>query len=115
MLGASGGLDLEPAGHFSATVRLGLDDALGPEAFVLEILPERVEVRAGGPAGASYGIAALRQLLPPTRTARPSSCRRRGSSRAAPSGTSPRSRGAGSCSTSSGTSCPCARFCGSST
>ncbi|MFC8734067.1 beta-N-acetylhexosaminidase [Luteimicrobium sp. NPDC057192] len=65
LLGASGGLDLEPAGHFSATVRLALDEALGPEAFVLDVLPERVEVRAGGPAGASYGIEALRQLLPP--------------------------------------------------
>ena len=65
VLGASGGLDLEPAGHFSATVRLALDDALGAEAFVLDVLPERVEVRAGGPAGASYGSEALRQLLPP--------------------------------------------------
>ncbi|PJI93720.1 beta-N-acetylhexosaminidase [Luteimicrobium subarcticum] len=65
LLGAGGGLDLEPAGRISATIRLRTDEALGLEAFALDVRPDRIEVRAGGPAGASYAIEALRQLLPP--------------------------------------------------
>ncbi|WP_250009370.1 beta-N-acetylhexosaminidase [Actinoplanes sp. M2I2] len=46
-------------------VRLRVDPALGPEAYVLTCAPERLEITGGSPAGVFYGGQTLRQLLPP--------------------------------------------------
>jgi hexosaminidase len=44
---------------------LGADDELGDEGYVLAVTPEAIVVRAPRPAGLSYGVQTLRQLLPP--------------------------------------------------
>ncbi|MFE4176731.1 beta-N-acetylhexosaminidase [Streptomyces sp. NPDC056909] len=40
------------------------DDAGEPEAYTLDITPERVEIRAPSTAGLGWGVQTLRQLLP---------------------------------------------------
>lgn len=39
--------------------------ALGPEGYTLNVKPDRIEIRAGQPAGVFYGMQTLRQLLGP--------------------------------------------------
>ncbi|TXK36711.1 family 20 glycosylhydrolase [Pontibacter qinzhouensis] len=39
---------------------------LGPEAYQLQVTPERVVISASAPAGAFYGIQSFKSLLPPT-------------------------------------------------
>jgi hexosaminidase len=70
---------LAPATGFEFRVRTGkpadgavsiaLDEDLasshGPESYTLTVTPQAVTLRAGGAAGAFYGIQTLRQLLPP--------------------------------------------------
>ncbi|MFX1595273.1 MAG: beta-N-acetylhexosaminidase [Promethearchaeota archaeon] len=37
---------------------------LGPEGYILEIKPSKIEIKGNSPAGVFYGIQTLRQLLP---------------------------------------------------
>ena len=39
--------------------------AMGPEAYTLEVLKNRIEIKAAKPAGFFYAMQTLRQLLPP--------------------------------------------------
>lgn len=66
-LGAALGLPLPPGPRDAGnTVRLLLDDTLGPEAYRLHAVAGRgVEIRGGGPAGVFWGAQTLRQLLGP--------------------------------------------------
>ncbi|HET7118638.1 MAG TPA: beta-N-acetylhexosaminidase, partial [Hanamia sp.] len=41
------------------------DDVLGKEGYVLEVNPDRINIRANKPAGIFYGIQTLMQILPP--------------------------------------------------
>lgn len=50
------------------TISLRLDaglSRLGEEGYTLDVTPQRVVIRAAGPAGIFYGTQTLRQLLPP--------------------------------------------------
>ncbi|MEU5184892.1 beta-N-acetylhexosaminidase [Streptomyces longwoodensis] len=66
-LGAALGLPLRPgAPDAPGGVRLVLDDALGAEAYRLDVVAGRgVEIRGGDPAGVFWGAQTLRQLLGP--------------------------------------------------
>lgn len=58
----SGGV---PAGRPTpSAIALGLDDALGSEAFRLQSSPDGIVVSGGAAAGVFYGVQALLQLLP---------------------------------------------------
>ncbi|WP_394941095.1 beta-N-acetylhexosaminidase [Psychromicrobium sp. YIM B11713] len=48
----------------AGTIRLTVSEELGPEAFHLDITPERIELAGGDAAGVFYGCVALLQLLP---------------------------------------------------
>lgn len=41
------------------------DQIMGPEAYSMEVLKNRIEIKAAKPAGFFYAIQTLRQLLPP--------------------------------------------------
>ena len=45
-------------------ISVSLDTETGPEAYCLEISPERISIKAGGPAGAFYACQSLVQLCP---------------------------------------------------
>ncbi|MCA9610297.1 MAG: beta-N-acetylhexosaminidase [Myxococcales bacterium] len=51
-------------GPASGAITLGLDPALGPEAYVLEVTGDGVTISGGGGAGVLYGLVTLRQALP---------------------------------------------------
>ncbi|HMN63159.1 MAG TPA: glycoside hydrolase family 20 zincin-like fold domain-containing protein, partial [Anaerolinea sp.] len=68
-LARAAGLSLagSPAGAVT-TVEFRLDPALstlGPEGYLLEITPTRIQAFAEQPAGLFYALQSLRQLLPP--------------------------------------------------
>ena len=49
-----------------ADIRLTVDaDALGPEAYTLNVDADGIRIVGGDPAGVFYGVQSLRQLLPP--------------------------------------------------
>ncbi|GAA2706542.1 beta-N-acetylhexosaminidase [Actinoplanes palleronii] len=58
------GLPLPTAARATITLELAAD--LGPEAYRLDVTPERATIAGGDPAGVFYGCQALLQLLPPT-------------------------------------------------
>ena len=47
-------------------IRLVTDESLSDEAYVLDVAPQRIELRASGRSGFFYGLQTLRQLLPVT-------------------------------------------------
>lgn len=49
----------------SAGIVLALDPSLDPEAYVLDVDPERVRIRGGSAAGVFWATQTLLQLLPP--------------------------------------------------
>lgn len=78
MLGRPTGLDIAVVGAPgtspgaaapAGSIVLRLDDLqarLGGEGYLLEVKPDRIEIRAAAPAGVFYGVQTLRQLLPAT-------------------------------------------------
>jgi hexosaminidase len=66
---AAAGVPLPVArgGAGARTIHLAVDRALGldVEGYRLEVTPDRISVRGGGPAAVFYGLQTLRQLLPP--------------------------------------------------
>ncbi|MEN6559929.1 MAG: family 20 glycosylhydrolase [Acidobacteriota bacterium] len=76
MLGRPAGLDIAvvaapatspEAAAPAGSIVLRLDDLqarVGDEGYLLEVKPDRIEIRAAAPAGAFYGAQTLRQLLP---------------------------------------------------
>ncbi|HVL38526.1 MAG TPA: beta-N-acetylhexosaminidase [Fimbriimonadaceae bacterium] len=61
-------LGQEPKLSAGGAIRLRIDQALerlGPEAYTLEVRPDRIFINGASPAGVFYGIQTLRQLLPP--------------------------------------------------
>jgi hexosaminidase len=60
-------LPVATGGAEPGTIHLAVDRSLGldVEGYRLEVMPERIVVRGGGPAAVFYGLQTLRQLLPP--------------------------------------------------
>jgi len=55
----------EGAGAIVLRLDPTLREQLGDEGYTLRVTPQRIELRAAGPAGLFYGVQTLRQLLPP--------------------------------------------------
>ena len=45
-------------------INLGLNESFAPEEYQLNILPDRIVIEGGSPAGVFYALQSLRQLLP---------------------------------------------------
>ncbi|WP_418990718.1 beta-N-acetylhexosaminidase [Alistipes sp.] len=56
--------ELHAAEPADGAVNFALCDTLAPEAYRLEINPQRIEIHAGDAAGALHAVQSLRQLLP---------------------------------------------------
>lgn len=127
-LGAATGLPFAPAGGDPAPragdprgIRLrispAIEEAYGPEGYRLStdgsVDDVAVLVEGGSAAGVFWGAQTLRQLLGPDayRKAPVGRVDRGGDLPCSPSPTAPASAGAGSCSTSHGTSCPRTTSC----
>lgn len=65
-LGPATGFELPDGAGGGAGISVRVDAArLGPEAYELDISPDRIELVGGDAAGAFYGVQSLLQLLPP--------------------------------------------------
>lgn len=64
-LGERLGLPYDAARSSDRALVLRLDEGYAPEAYVLRILPSRIEIEAGDTGGVFNGMQSLFQLLPP--------------------------------------------------